>query len=182
MFVYISFLRPPPLQAATSGIVTITPQISNDLRTEPVHGSHDIFYAWVEVQTAYDGNIVKPKKLTTWRQSNAYKEIKVPFPPGVRDAQSWRLILSANPFTEGRPQFFTIDLYDSLLGTVPFPVMSMPIIFGSNGAKRDGKQEKIDRIYRLRAGETGPLLKITEQTSFDLDKVCKHIPNHFFGP
>jgi hypothetical protein len=174
MFVYISFLRPPPLQAATSGTVTITPQISNDLRTESSNGSHDIFYSWMQVQTAHDENFEKTKKLTTWRQSNAYKEVKVPLPPGVRDTQAWRLILSAKPYTGGRPQFLTIDLYDQSFGTVPFPVMSMPIIFGSNGAKRDGKQEKIERIYRLRADDTGSFLKITEQTSFDLDKVCKH--------
>jgi hypothetical protein len=181
MFVYISFLRPPPLQAATSGIVLITPQIYNDLRTEPFHGSQDIFYSWAQVQTAHHDEIfVKPKKLTTWRQSNAYKEIPVPLPPGVRGGQSWRLILSAKSHVEGVSRFSTIDLFDRALGTLPFPVISMPILFGLKDAKRHGKQEKIERVYRLQADEVGPLLRIVEQTSFDLDKVCKYIPNPLF--
>ena len=174
MFLYISFLRPPPLQAATSGTVSITPQISNDLRTEFFHGAQDIFYSWVQ---EHNKILVKPKKLTTWRQSNAYKEIPVPFPPGLRDGELWRLILSAKPQPEA-VSHFTIDLYDRALGTVPFPVISMPIMIGCKGAKRDGKQEKIERLYRLQANEDSPLLRIVEQTSFDLDKV---IPNPFFS-
>ena len=180
MFVYISFLRPPPLHAATSGIISITPQISNDLRTEPFHSSQDIFYSWAQVQTTNQNETVeKPRKLTTWRQSNAYKEIPVPRPLGLREGQSWRLILSAGAQVEDAPFLSTIDLHDQAFGKVPFPVMSMPILFRSKGAKRDEKQEKIERMYRLQAGETGPLLRIIEQTSFDLDKVCKYIPNLF---
>jgi hypothetical protein len=167
MFVYISFLRPPPLQAATSGTILITPQISNDLRTEPFDASQDLYYSWATLENE---NLTKPKKLTTWRQSNAYKEIPVPLPPGLRDGQSWRLILSGNAHVD---HFSTIDLYDQSLGTVPFPVMSMPILFRSKIARREGKQEKIERIYRLHGDETGPLVRILEQTSFDLDKVCK---------
>jgi protein N-lysine methyltransferase METTL21D len=184
MFVYISFLRPPPVQVAISGTVSITPQISNDLRTEPFHGSQDIFYSWAQVQSAQRDDIVilaKPKKLTTWRQSNAYKEIQVPLPPGLRSGQSWRLILSAQSHIEGAHHFSTIDLYDRALGTVPFPLISMPIHFGVKGAKRDGKQEKIERMYRLQADEAGPLLRIMEQTSFDLDKVCKYPPTFSSG-
>jgi protein N-lysine methyltransferase METTL21D len=184
MFVYISFLRPPPVHAAVPEIVSVTPQISNDLRTEPFHGSQDLFYSWAQVQNPHQDNIfAKPKKLTTWRQSNAYKEIQVPLPSGLRSGQSWRLILSAKPHIEGlgTSHFSTIDLYDQALGTVPFPVISMPITFGGvKSAKRDGKQEKIERIYRLQVDEASPLLRIIEQTSFDLDKVCKYISNPFF--
>jgi hypothetical protein len=171
MFVYISFLRPPPLQAASSGTILITPQISNDLRTEPFDGSQDIYYSWAQAQTTPENEIfAKPKKLTTWRQSNAYKEIPVPLPSGLRDGQSWRLVLSGKAHVK---HFSTIDLYDQALGTVPFPVISMPILFKSKMTRREGKQERIERLYRLHGDETGPLVRILEQTSFDLDKVCR---------
>ena len=176
MFFYISFLRPPPLQAATSGPVSITPQIANDLRTEPFNGSQDIFYSWSQVQTmkAHE-DITKATKLTSWRPSNAYKEISVPLPPGPRTGQSWRLKLSAR--NQGGTD---IDLADPALGELPFSVTSAPILFGSGGTKRSGKQEQIERTYRLRgAGRAESIvsLNITEQTSFDLDKVSKLYPS-----
>ncbi|TFY81984.1 hypothetical protein EWM64_g2029 [Hericium alpestre] len=46
MYYYISFLRPPPLQSPLTAPITITPQVSNDLRTEPYPDPIDIFYAW----------------------------------------------------------------------------------------------------------------------------------------
>ena len=46
MFYYISFLRPPPVQAGPYGTVSITPQISNDLRTDALDTPQDLYYAW----------------------------------------------------------------------------------------------------------------------------------------
>jgi hypothetical protein len=178
MFFYISFLRPPPLQAVTFGNILITPQIANDLRTESFSGTQDIFYSWSQSSghsSSAHETITKPTKLTTWRQTTAYKEIPVPVPPGIRDGQSWRLLLSTQALGSN---FTTIDLENEAVGRLPFSVMSMPITFGPRVSRGGGKQEQVERVYRLRAGEVevpSLTLKITEQTSFDLDKVPNFI-------
>jgi len=180
MFFYISFLRPPPLQSALSANIPITPQIANDLRTEHFDGSQDIYYSWSPSSTTQNEQPTTPIKLTTWRQSNAYKEIPVPPPHGVREGQQWRLLLTgdANPSSRSSP--VAIDLNDKIVGKAPFPVMSMPILFTSRAPpKKSAKQEQIERVYDLRpakgSGEHldgGVSLRLVEQTSFDLDKVC----------
>ncbi|KAL0569716.1 hypothetical protein V5O48_012245 [Marasmius crinis-equi] len=178
MFFYLSFLRPPPLQSPPSSQIKITPQIANDLRTEPFEGSQDIYFSWSPATTATPTQNTKPAKLTTWRQENAYKEIMVPLPPNVREGQRWRLILSSTPDTRN----LGIDLRaKSSLGRHPFSVMSMPILFTKFAGKNtgSGKQEQVERVYRFSRpaegegeGEEGEVaMKITEQTSFDLDKV-----------
>jgi hypothetical protein len=174
MFFYISFLRPPPLHAPPVGCIHITPQVANDLRTEPFESVLDIFYSWSQFSTSLTsckGSITsKPvKKLTTWRQSSAYKEIPVLLPPEIRDGQSWRLILSA----QDGYQPHTIDMKGDALGKMPFPVMSMPILFDSRQSKlASAKQEQIERLYKFPIRESESVfLKVTEQTSFDLDKV-----------
>ena len=188
MFFYLSFLRPPPLQAPHYGTISITPQISNDLRTEHFENSQDLYFSW-SLQTDQslntDSTPTKPLKLTTWRPSTAYKEIPVPLPPGVRQGQCWRLIITGSSQSHGRSHPDTIDLSSEEIGKlVPFPVMSMPVIFSTTGTKFvSSKQEKIERMYSVRLSEsTGmrgidsddgsvALLRFTEQTSFDLDKV-----------
>ncbi|KAG6850570.1 hypothetical protein H0H93_011769 [Arthromyces matolae] len=177
MFFYISFLRPPPIQSAASGNIQITPQVSNDLRTEPFDGSVDIFYSWSQTagfsSSKHRELVTKPVKLTTWRQATAYKEIPVPLPPGLRDGQSWRLILGTR-ITAGPDGFTSIDLCDQDLGRASFPVMSMPIRFGPHIFKKGQKQEQIERQYIIRpkvGDDPGVVLRLTEQTSFDLDKV-----------
>ncbi|KAI0653003.1 hypothetical protein C8Q70DRAFT_1039423 [Cubamyces menziesii] len=168
MFFYISFLRPPATQSYPSGTISITPQVANDLRTEPFDGAQEIYYSWSPVNPnsaePYPA-ISAPQKLTVWRQSSAYKEIPVPLPQGLREGQSYRLVLTAHG--QGRPHI--INLAASDLGTRPFPVLSMPVLFSSRG--RAGKQEQIERVYRipLQAGTNG-FLTVREQTSFDLDK------------
>jgi hypothetical protein len=50
----------------------------------------------------------------------------------------------------------------------------MPITFGAGNGGKEKKQEQIERVYELPVIEgegTERWLKITEQTSFDLDKV-----------
>ncbi|KAF5353076.1 hypothetical protein D9758_008751 [Tetrapyrgos nigripes] len=172
MFWYISFLRPPPAQSIPSFPITITPQIANDLRTNLYDNEQDIYYSWSP--TVLTTKPSSPLKLTTWRQSNAYKELSVPPPFGVREGQSYRLVLCASPnvgpyigFTEGSKEFGR---------THPFSVISMPITFTKNAVKAKGKQERIERVYRFplpTASESTAKvasMKITEQTSFDLDK------------
>ena len=195
MFFYLSFLRPPPLQAPHYGTISITPQISNDLRTEPFENSQDLYFSW-SLQTGQslintNTDITKPLKLTTWRPSTAYKEIPVPLPPGIRQGQSWRLIITGSVQSHGRSRPDTIDLSSEEIGkSVPFPVMSMPVLFSTTGTKFVSKQERVERMYSIRlSGSTGmrgiegdedgsvALLRFTEQTSFDLDKVS--VSEHF---
>ena len=193
MFYYLSFLRPPPTQAPPSGTVSITPQIANDLRTEHYDNEQDIFYSWQQIATSPGQTSAQtaPGKLTTWRLATAYREIPVPVPSGVRDGQVWRLALSCDGRATdqlGR----AVELGSDRLGRVPFPVLSMPIKFSSRMPKGSvAKQEKIERAFTfllptpvpVGEGESGVLLenarsspsratiKVTEQTSFDLDKV-----------
>lgn len=174
MFYYLSFLRPPPQCAVLSGPVTITPQLANDLRTELLEQTHDIYYSWSLVPTgssSSDGSkfpvITKPRKLTSWRPDNAYKEIRVPAPPNLREGQTYSLVLTTHD--QGHPH--VINLAGPSCGTRPFPVVSPPILFSSRGRQDAAKQERIQRVYRIPAMNGQVFLQVTEQTSFDLDKV-----------
>ncbi|KAJ6591610.1 putative methyltransferase-domain-containing protein [Mycena vulgaris] len=156
MFFYISFLRPPP--TSCSNVLSITPQIANDLRTELFEGVQDIYYSWLSMAT---GDETKPVKLTTWRgQSSAYKEIPIPLPRSAANG-AWRLVLGSSPMPGG----VRLDAES----TLPFGVMSMPILLGkpqSNKFKAK-LQDQIERVYSF--GED-KRVRIIEQTSFDLDK------------
>lgn len=189
MFYYISFLRPPPLQAsaAPNEPILITPQICNDLRTEYLDGPIDIYYAW-SLHAPHAGSpvITKSTKLTSWRTSTAYKEIPVPRPLLLdntskgSDGSSWRLILTCGSTQNDR----AVELGEvDTTGNTPFVVMSMPVRFpsrrlgqgaGNKGTVKGAKQERIVRPYTLRLPlqDHAIVFDITEQTSFDLDKVC----------
>ncbi|PSR74072.1 hypothetical protein PHLCEN_2v10144 [Hermanssonia centrifuga] len=115
--------------------------------------------------------IGKPVKLTTWRESNAYKEINIPPPQGAREGQAYRLVLTSHD--QGYPH--VVNFAAASTGERPFPVMSMPIIFGSrHKAFNTTKQEQVERVYRIPGiGRDQVFLTVKEQTSFDLDKVRK---------
>ena len=168
MFYYISFLRPPP-SSSTPGFVNFTPQIANDLRTEPFPGTQDIYYAWLSSTESLEDTQVKPRKLMTWSQAIAYKEISVALPPNVRPGQSWRLLLSGSSSIQR--VFITLgDIH--LTGKDPFPVISMPIEIMSKPNKSPTKQAQIERTYRASLTGLGDIhFLLREQTSFDLDKV-----------
>ena len=182
MFYYISFLRPPPLQASTEALL-ITPQISNDLRTEFLDDPIDIYYAWL-LHSPHPTSplITKPTKLTSWRTSTAYKEIPVPRPPHLdgqyksKDGSSWRLILACGTMLTGQ---LVLLGETHTTGTTPFAVSSMPVSFprrhgpGNKPAAKGMKQEQISRSYALcvPSRDRQIVFDITEQTSFDLDKV-----------
>ncbi|KAJ7668331.1 putative methyltransferase-domain-containing protein, partial [Mycena rosella] len=158
MFFYISFLRPPPTSCANT--LSITPQIANDLRTELFEpdGVQDIYYSWLSLAT---GAETKPVKLTTWRgEASAYKEIPVPLPRSAANG-AWRLVLGSSPMSSG----VRLDAESPL----PLGVMSMPILLGKpQSSKVKAKlQDQIERVYSF--GED-KRVRITEQTSFDLDK------------
>lgn len=172
MFLYISFLRPPPVAISLTGSISITPQISNDLRTEPFAGSQDIYYSWSQDSSdATSRSQATAVKLTTYRANSAYKAITIRPPHGARAGQSWRLILGA----QASGTAHIIDLIGSKVGLEPLPVMSMPIMFGQGSGSGGHKQEQIERVYRMAArGDAGKMI-IREQTSFDLDKVSRNL-------
>jgi len=168
MFYYISFLRPPP-SSSTPGPVKFTPQVANDLRTELFPRTQDIYYAWLSSTESLEDVRVKPRKLMTWSQAIAYKEISVALPPNVRPGQSWRLLLSASPSIQDG--FISLGGVRST-GKVPFPVLSMPIQITPKLEKNSAKQTQIERMYRASLSDLGDVHCILrEQTSFDLDKV-----------
>ncbi|KAI0825552.1 putative methyltransferase-domain-containing protein [Irpex lacteus] len=171
MYYYLSFLRPPPSQVSLGSSLTITPQIANDLRTERYHDSHDIYYSWAPESTpnlassTQPRQITRPVKLTTWRENNAYRELAIPPPQGVKEGQKYRLVLLAQ--TQGMPHVINF----AAEGSTPLPVMSMPILFSSRSRTAVSKQEQVERIYRLPTSpQSAAFLSIIEQTSFDLDK------------
>ena len=184
MFFYLSCLRPPLVVASPSSPITLTPQIANDLRTEPFEGVQDVYYSWLQEAPGKPPVFIATTKLTTYRQATAYKEIPVPLPKGLRENQNWTLILTAS---NKSPPECAIPLGADDLGATPFAALSMPIAFNLRAAKSGQKQEQIERIYnfpvtRLSQGEVSELspvpqlvkvsLRIREQTSFDLDKVA----------
>jgi protein N-lysine methyltransferase METTL21D len=159
MYFYISFLRPPPTAASPSArTIAITPQVANDLRTELFPGAVDLYYVWAPTSPAL--RATRPAKLTTWTAASAYKELAVGLPPGVRDGQAWTLVLSTALVGP------RIALSDA--GSTPFAVLSMPIDFTARASAAPAKQERIRRVLSLGADVD---IAITEQTSFDLDKV-----------
>lgn len=174
MFFYFSFLRTPPQSSLQSSSVVFTPQVTNDLRTEPFSTSIDIYYWWIsyappEPQKAT--RLSEPAKLTTWRQENAYKPLQIPPPPskkliGAAEAGGpgidCTLVLAPAPIVASS----VIDLRDPEIGRVPLPVCSLPIQISISpqrrGRGRDGgsaaaastntkssKQEAIIRTFRI---------------------------------
>ena len=168
MFYYISFLRPPP-SSSTSGSISFTPQVANDLRTELFPGNQDIYYAWLSSTEPFEGTQVKPRKLMTWSRAIAYKEISVSLPADARPGKHWKLLLSASPSIQNA----LVSLGDvRSTGKEPFPVISMPIRITQKPEKNPTKQTQIERMYRASLPGFGDLLYLLrEQTSFDLDKV-----------
>lgn len=167
MFFYISFLRTPPHSCLQSSPVVFTPQISNDLRTEPFPTSVDIFYWWISHSPQNTVRLSKPTKLTTWRQENAYKPLQIPPPPGT----DFCLVLSSSPIAASS----IINLCDPNVGRAPLPVASLPVTLytqqGKALAKVSTKQEAITRTFCLfNEDAAAPLMHIKETVSFDLDK------------
>ncbi len=198
MFFYFSFLRTPPQSSLQSSSVLFTPQVTNDLRTEPFPSSIDILSWWI-TSTSGPQNIARlsePAKLTTWRQENAYKPLQILPPPSKKltgaaagPVIDCSLVLAPAPIASSS----VIDLRDPEIGRVPLPVYSLPIrisISSPQQQRRDGattatsttnkssKQEAIIRAFRLFDDGLGDvptpsLMQIKETVSFDLDKVMK---------
>lgn len=178
MFYYLSFLRPPPLEAPPSVPISMTPQIANDLRTELSTEPQDIYYSWCtppasQAKPNQIPIITKPQKLTTWKEGIAYKELMLSPPAPIPEGQLSCLVLITH--AQGYPHVINLGSPD--VGQRPHPVISMPILFTHRssevrGTAHAGKQEHIERIYRIPLHATEQVfMRIKEQTSFDLDKV-----------
>jgi hypothetical protein len=201
MFFYFSFLRTPPQSSSQSSSVVFTPQVTNDLRTEPFPTSVDIYYWWISYAPEPQNVVTRlsePAKLTTWRQENAYKPLQIPPPPSKKLIAAaaaggpeidCSLILAPAPIVASS----VIDLRDPEIGRVPLPVCSLPIQISippqqqqqrrrghaaaATTNTKSSKQEAIIRTFRifddgLRVGDVQtPLIHIKETVSFDLDKV-----------
>jgi hypothetical protein len=169
MYFYISFLRPPPYQALLTKPFNVTLQIANDLRTELFPHPQDIYSSWILAPKSQT-HPTTPSKLTTWRQTNTYKEIPVPLPPGLKEGQRWQLALSV----ESRTDAHIANLTSSDAVQLPLPVLSLPILFTTQTFPEE-KQDRLERIYELPtedASKGRPSLILQEHNSFDLDKVC----------
>ena len=172
MFFYLSFLRTPPHSCLQSSPVLFTPQVSNDLRTEPFPTSVDIFYWWISSTPQSVTRLSEPTKLATWRHENAYKPVQIPPPPANvigTTGLDCSLVFSPAPIVA----FSVIDLRDPEIGRAPLPVCTLPIrISPKKGAAtaKTAKQEAITRTFRLFDRDASPL-RIKETISFDLDKV-----------
>jgi hypothetical protein len=199
MFFYFSFLRTPPQSSLQSSSVVFTPQVTNDLRTEPFPTSVDISYWWILY--ALDSGpqnvtrLSEPAKLTTWRQENAYKPLQIPPPPlkfligaAAGPGIECSLVLAPAPIVASS----VIDLRDPEIGRVPLPVCSLPIRISispqqkrpdggaaTRTSTKSSKQEAIIRTFRIFDDGLGdvqtPLIHIKETVSFDLDKVTEFL-------
>ena len=190
MFFYFSFLRTPPQSTSQSSSVVFTPQVTNDLRTEPFPTNIDIFYWWISSTPEKVTRLSEPAKLTTWRQENAYKPLQIP-PPSKNligaaagaTGIDCNLVLAPAPIVTSS----IIDLRDPEIGRVPLPVCSLPIrisvasqqqrrrdAVASTASTKSPKQEAITRTFRLfDEGDATALMRIKETVSFDLDKVTE---------
>jgi protein N-lysine methyltransferase METTL21D len=198
MFFYISFLRTPPHSSLQSSPILFTPQVSNDLRTEPFPASVDLFYWWISNTPQNLVRLSEPAKLTTWRQENAYKPLQIQPPPKKNfiavDGVDCCLILSPSSTITSS----VIDLRDPKIGKMPLPVRSLPMRIipprksGSGGVPIKSttpttKQEAITRTFRLFGDDGGaatsstPLMEIKETISFDLDKVTGSTGHRVLG-
>ena len=195
MFFYFSFLRTPPQSTLQSSSVVFTPQVTNDLRTEPFPTSIDIFYWWISSTPEKVTRLSEPAKLTTWRQENAYKPLQIPPPSkiliGAAGAATTTTGIDCNLVLAPASIVTSsiIDLRDPEIGRVPLPVCSLPIrisVAPQQQRRRDGaassastkspKQEAITRTFRLFGeGDATPLMQIKETVSFDLDKVTEFL-------
>lgn len=164
MFYYLSFLRPPPSSAVLGAPISLTPQVSNDLRTENYPGAVDVFYHWQDA--ASGAQLSSIVKLTTWRETNAYKELSIS-PPPLRKAGQATLVLTSTQTPTARD----LDLRSPKCGKEPLSVHSAPISFSPRLPGKASKQESVERVFRLLDSEENGTLRMKEMTSFDLDKV-----------
>lgn len=131
--------------------ITLTPQIANDLRIAYLEEAIDIFYSWVGVSPSSNrpgiasgssiidsfGFMEPQMKLTTWHRSSMYKTLHVPLPHTATRGQEWRLALfcQSPTTTAKRDESCSKNVFDSILidlmgqnlGSLPFPVVSMPV-------------------------------------------------------
>jgi protein N-lysine methyltransferase METTL21D len=165
MFVYLSFLRPPPLHAKPNVQIAFNAQIANDLRTELWKDPVDVYYHWISPSSR-----TRNEKLFTWKQKAAYKILSVNPPPITSNNRKWALCLNTRVSVSSDS---TINLLGSSAEILP--VLSVPIQFELSSSKSpsmnwdwEKKSEEIERVYCV---DGDSQIVIREKTSYDLDKV-----------
>lgn len=108
---------------------------------------------------------------------NTYKAISVPLPPAAKPAESWRLGLFTPPASSVRGSLQTLGRHVCGVWSEPISFLGGRPAKGKGKADKQGPATKQGRVFRewevgLPRGQgADDVLRIVEQTSFDLDKV-----------
>jgi hypothetical protein len=168
------------------------------IRTEPT----EIYYLWQDISGGRSGKKTKAEHLTTYASpGSTYKSIPVPLPTSARPGQSWRLGLF--PTDHGPNHQLLAKVLDEgseVLGVWSGPIEILGAMeerqvkrvkLDGKDSKQNGKgkgkerekekddgpkQTRIQREWTLGPAaedEVQDMLRIIEQTSFDLDKVSQ---------
>lgn len=189
MFLYLSFVRPPP--TSTDGHITIAIQIANDLRTESVlvpgflvhiltgplfricEDEYHVHYSWLSPGGTVIGSA---RKLTTWKPGVENKMLDLVVPPiassqrtsvsSMHSAPTVSLMLWVISTSESIPTPFTslISLADPGFGRTPFPLISLPIHINKN-AGSNPKTKHAPRIQKQEQIERRILLPEWHQST-----------------
>lgn len=144
----------------------------------------DIYYTWQRIPSTTPAHTTHPTKLTTYQPPiNTYKAISLALPASAKPSETWRLGLFAPSATGVRGSLGTLKRH--VCGVWSEPI----VLFGGRPRSKTekqgsavGKQTRVFREWavgdtksRVVGTETGSasdgILRIVEQTSFDLDKV-----------
>jgi len=168
------------------------------IRTEPT----EIYYLWQDISSGTSGKKTKAEHLTTYASpGSTYKSIPVPLPTTAKPGQSWRLGLFPTEFGPHHQTLAKVlDEGSEVLGVWSGPIEIARAVEersskrakldskevqkgsgkgkGKEKEKDDGpKQTRIQREWKLGTeaeDEVQNMLRIIEQTSFDLDKVSSY--------
>jgi hypothetical protein len=171
--------------------------LTNRIRAEPT----EIYYIWQEVSDGQPQDLGKQKMehLTTYRSpESTYRSIPIPLPP-TRAGQSWRLGLFQTKSSKTQRLGDILNENVEVIGVWSESIMitagqnqerqvkrakmedQSKTSGGGKGKGKEkekekdegAKQTRIQREWTLNEaeGDVQDLLRIVEQTSFDLDKV-----------
>ena len=171
------------------------------IRTEPT----EIYYLWQDISSGGSGKVTKAEHLTTYASpGSTYKSISVPLPTSAKPGQSWRLgLFPTDHGPEHQLLAKVLDEGSEVLGVWSGPIeilgaaeersVKRAKLDGKDVSKQNGKgkgkekekdegpkQTRIQREWTLGTeaeDEAQDMLRIIEQTSFDLDKVSSYAWN-----
>jgi hypothetical protein len=138
----------------------------------------DIHYTWQRIPAVSPQHTTQAVKLTTYNPPvNTYKPLSIPLPAAAKQGETWRLGLFSPPAREVQGSLDALERYVCGVWSEGISVTApRRRSFADNAA---GKQTRVFREWRMPRGGGGGgaspepmrVLRIVEQTSFDLDKV-----------